>query len=88
VDPLGVPQLETEQVTVQLTPFVIASLVTVAVNVCVLPSRTVELAGETATVIGGLLFPQLVAKKAATRAKNQRQVVETDLRTEAKNWAM
>jgi hypothetical protein len=53
VDPLSVPQLETEQDTVQLTPFVNESLVTAAVNACVLPSRTVEVAGETATLIGG-----------------------------------
>jgi hypothetical protein len=57
VAPLSVPQLETEQVTVQFTPFAPVSLVSAAVNACVLPSSTVKVAGETATVIDGLLPP-------------------------------
>lgn len=55
---LSMPQLETEQVTVQLTPFDVVSLVSVAVNACVLPSRTVGLTGESSTVIISLLLPQ------------------------------
>lgn len=54
---LSVPQFGTEHVTVQVTPFVVVSLVSVAVNACALPSSTVALPGEIATVTGALPPP-------------------------------
>ena len=70
---LSVPQLETEQATVQLTPFAPVSLVSVAVNACVLPSRTVELAGDTATVMAGGALRPLLQPATQINAKTQRR---------------
>jgi hypothetical protein len=57
VAPLRVPQFATEQVTVKVTPFAVVSAVSVAVNDCVLPSKTVPLPGEIITVIDGVPPP-------------------------------
>jgi len=57
------PHAATEQVTLQVTPLLLGSFVTVAVNWAVAVARTVALPGETETVMAGTVIvaePDLV----------------------------
>ncbi len=56
VMPLSVPHVEplhAEPDRLQVTPFMAESFVSVAVNCCVWPARTMGVAGETVTVMRG-----------------------------------
>ena len=54
---------------VQVTPLLVESFDTVAVNVCVPPPMSVTVAGDTETLIAGVPPPPQPASVKATRAK-------------------
>jgi hypothetical protein len=86
VAPLSAPQFETEQVTAQLTPFAMASFVSVAVNDCVLPSRTMALPGAIVTVIAGVPpppHPENIIPSATTIPKVARTLILEFMNTPA-----
>jgi len=62
-----VPQGAGEQDTAQVTPLLLGSLATVAVNCCVVPASTVAFRGSVSTVIAGtVMLAEADAKRLAT----------------------